>query len=310
MGSAMPPPAVLFDTSELTMIDSEITRTHATLPVDFIVVPYDDGRRGWRMGAGPLSFIGSDLPARVAPTARSRVQLVESGAAQPLASAIELAARVAAEVAASRSADRFPVVLAGNCSATVGAVAGLRSDRLGVVWLDAHGDLNTPETSPSGFLDGMAAATLMGWCHVEAFAPVLGGRVLPPRRLLTLGARAFDPDEREHAVAKGVRFSSAEPGELEPVLDAFLRDVDEVYVHLDLDVLDPDRYGQANGFREPGGLEAEQVVRVLHRLARHGPVAGLTVSAYDPACDPEGRFREAAMSLIVETLRIATSGAD
>jgi arginase len=77
-----------------------------------------------------------------------------------------------------------------------------------------------------------------------------------------------------------------------------------VFVHLDLDVLDPDRYGQANGFPERRGVTTEQILELLGALSARGQIAGLTVSAYDPAYDPVGSVREAATSLITETLRL------
>ena len=112
-----------------------------------------------------------------------------------------------------------PLVLGGCCCAHVGAVRGLagRVSRLAVVWIDAHGDLNTPETSPSGNLWGMPLRML------------LDDGVVAPANVALVGARNLDPPERDYLDENGIDDS----------LDRALTDVDAVYVALDLDVLDP-----------------------------------------------------------------------
>src|SRR5690606_9880190 len=136
--------------------------------VDLVTVPYDSGRRGHRMGAGPQALLKAGLMQKLrAGGHETELVPVESaaGSEDPVTVAFDLAARIARVVRASRSANRFPIVLTGNCISTVGALAGLSADAPAVVWLDAHGDVNTPATSTSGFLDGMSAATALGWCH-------------------------------------------------------------------------------------------------------------------------------------------------
>ena len=112
-----------------------------------------------------------------------------------------------------------PLVLGGCCCAHVGAVRGLagRVDRLAVVWIDAHGDLNTPETSPSGNLWGMPLRML------------LDDGVVTPEDVALVGARSLDPPEQDYLDETGIDAS----------LDRALEGVDAVYVALDLDVLDP-----------------------------------------------------------------------
>jgi arginase len=275
------------------------------VPIDFVVVPYDDGRRGWRMGAGPLAFVEHGLPELLSEWGHDvLVDRVDAPATDPLASAVQLGQGVAPRVRASRDAGRFPIVLAGNCTATLGAVAGVGSTGLGVVWLDAHGDLNTPATSPSGFLDGMAGAMLLGWCHADAVARIPGHEPLAAGRLLAIGGRAFDPGEREQAEARGVRMiaphAAAREAELERALDEFAAAVDGIYLHIDLDVLDPSEYAPANAFTPPGGLTFLEVVRTVQEAAARRPIRGLTLSAYDPAVDPGGLIRAVALPLILE----------
>src|SRR5206468_12877100 len=98
-------------------------------------------------------------------------------------------------VRAARAQGRFPVVLSGNCGASLGVVGGLMQARggaaarpLGVVWMDAHGDFNTPDTSASGFLDGMSLAALVGRCW-RALTLVTPGVAVPEHHVLHLGGR-------------------------------------------------------------------------------------------------------------------------
>ena len=148
-----------------------------------------------------------------------------------------------------------PLILGGCCCAHIGAVEGLatRYGRLALVWLDAHGDLNTPESSPSGNLWGMPLRMLLDSGAVEAEDVVL------------LGARNLDPPEREFIASVGLR---TEPGELEAALEGS----EGVYVALDCDVFEP------NGIRsfmpEPGGYSLEQTEALFTEIARRAPVLG------------------------------------
>jgi arginase len=151
-----------------------------------------------------------------------------------------------------------PLVLGGCCCAHVGAVRGLaaRFDKLGVVWLDAHGDLNTPETSPSGNLWGMPLRTL------------LDDGVLSPGAVALVGARALDPSEADYVTEHGIDDS------LERALDG----VDAVYVALDLDVLDP---SEAKVFvPEPDGPSAGAVESILREVVSRARLAGIGVTGH------------------------------
>jgi arginase len=158
-----------------------------------------------------------------------------------------------------------PLVLGGCCCAHIGAVEGLatRHDRLGVIWLDAHGDLNTPETSPSGNLWGMPLRML------------LDSGTVHPADVALVGARNLDPPEKEFIAASGLR--TGEAG-----LKQALEQVDAVYVALDCDVLDPD--DDVRSFMpEPGGLTLPEAASILEQVAASRPVAGAGLSGLAPA---------------------------
>ena len=152
-----------------------------------------------------------------------------------------------------------PLVLGGCCCAHVGAVEGLaaRHGRIALVWFDAHGDLNTPETSPSGNLWGMPLRMLLDSGAVE------------PEDVVLLGSRSLDPPEREYVASIGLR---TEPDALGPALDG----TEGVYVALDADALEP---GDIASFMpEPGGLALGETEAMLGRVREQAPVLGAGLS--------------------------------
>jgi arginase len=279
-------------------------------PIDIIVVPWDSGRRDWRMGAGPAAILEFGLARTLSEWGHDvRVKAVERqehGAIELLAATMDLLAATSQQVRRARRDDRLPLVLAGNCIATLGAVAAWGGADVAVVWLDAHGDLNTPATSPSGFLDGMAAAALLGWCHEEATARIEGFRPLPVQRFMLVGARDLDRGEVDATTRHGVRVLSpadaASDATLATALDAALHSADGVWLHIDLDVLDPAPLAPANTFTPAGGVSLYHAIRVVQEGAARRRILGMTVSAYDPSCDPDGLLRAAVLPLVVEGL--------
>lgn len=181
----------------------------------------------------------------------------------PEVAVVEEETLAAQTLAVASDLPRRPLVLGGCCCSHVGVVEGLaaRHGRLGVIWLDAHGDLNTPETSPSGNEWGMPLRMLLDRGTVAA------------RDVVLWGARNLDPPEEELVAAAGI---GDDP---EPVLAA----ADAVYVALDCDVFDPDEL--AVFMPEPGGPSLADVERLLIRVRESGKLAGagLTGLAPDPA---------------------------
>ena len=165
--------------------------------------------------------------------------------------------------AIARGLPRRPLVLGGCCCAHVGAIRGLaaRHGRLAVVWLDAHGDLNTPESSPSGNLWGMPLRTAIDEGSIRTDDVAL------------VGARDLDPPERAYVAEHGI------DDDLSRALDG----ADAVYVALDLDVLEP---GLLPVFMpSPDGLELDDVERLLLEVASRRRVAGLGLTGLAPGAD-------------------------
>jgi arginase len=157
-----------------------------------------------------------------------------------------------------------PLVLGGCCCAHVGAVEALaaRHGRLGLVWLDAHGDLNTPESSPSGNEWGMPLRML------------LAAGAVAPADVALVGARNLDPPERAFIVAAGLHVNGQD------AVERALAGVGAAYVALDGDVLDE---AEINAFMpEPGGLPVAEVERLLQAVAARADVVGAGVSGLRP----------------------------
>ena len=258
------------------------------------------------MGLGP----GSLLSAGAADLLREAGHAVEAVRVEPrdpfpteIATAFRVAAELSRQVRMALRQRRFPIILAGNCFASLGVLAGHPAGRSGLVWLDAHADFHTPETTTSGFLDGMAISTIAGHCWRTLAAEVPGHRPLPPERILLLGARSIDPAEeerlREHAVTRiPVGETRADPDRLPGALERLGEATDRIHLHVDLDVLDPETVGPANRYAEPGGLIADELMGVVDRLRASGRLASATLSAYDPSVDSRGSVRDTALRML------------
>jgi arginase len=243
-----------------------------------VVVPYDSGHRGLRMGARPDHLIDNGLPEVLRYPDRSSLSWMHvlSEAAPPgeVAVAFELDRLVSERVRGAVSEGEFPLVLSGNCNASVGTLAGAGPEGLGIVWFDGHANFNTPERTMSGFLDGMGLAIAVGHCWKAMAEGVPGFRPVAAENVVLVGARDVGRSEEERLDASGVTFVGAERlgreglGALGAALDDLGTRVGRVYLHLDLDVLDPGKVGPANGSRPrgPGRRRATDG-------PRHGPRA-------------------------------------
>jgi arginase len=180
---------------------------------------------------------------------------------------------------ASELPDR-PIVLGGCCCSHVGAIEALSAgeDCLAVVWIDAHGDLNTPESSPSGNLWGMPLRMVID-----------DGAVLP-RNVALVGARNLDPPEVEFIDSAGIRTGDT-------AIERALEGADALYVALDCDAFDPREL--AVFMPEPDGLRLAEVERLLAELASRTRVAGLgfTGLVRDEANEPKLARLAAALGL-------------
>jgi arginase len=263
------------------------------MQIRLLLVPYDSGQRNVRMGAGPDYLRSAGLTERLeAAGHKVSSQIVEPATTNwraEVQTSFELMRAVADQVRSARSEASFPLVLSGNCLSAVGVIAGLGAET-GVLWIDAHGDFNTPQTTMSGFLDGMTLATATGRCWSELAHSIEGFEPVADEAVMMLGVRDLDPSEAAALAKSGIVRLGAEslPNDLEPKLESLLQKVGKFYVHLDLDALDPSE-GRANGYAARGGFSNEKLQELLRLISNRLPVAAMTLAGYDPTYDPEGK---------------------
>jgi arginase len=278
-----------------------------------LLAPYDAGRFDTRMGAGPFAVARAGAARRL----RSLGHDVDEMTVEPsstwraeLRTAFELHREIAAAVAGARREHRIPILLPGNCNATLGVIAGLDERRVGLVWLDAHSDFVTPDHDTWGSLDGQGLAMIGGRCWRGLTSSVPGFAPLPEKNVVLIGARRLEPAEL--AALDGSAVTWMPPAEARDAahtasaLDALARGVDAVHLHVDLDVFDPS-IAPANEYAVPGGLYMRDVERIVRETAGRVPIVSATLAAYDPSYDPEGRIREVALGLLQLVAEVASA---
>ena len=221
---------------------------------------------------------------------------------------------LASEVAAAIGGGALALSLGGDHALSIGSIAGAvraaAPNRLGVLWIDTHPDLNTPESSPSGHLHGMALAAALG-----LGAPALAGLANPapvvsPEDVCLLGVRDLDPGERRLIRERGIWALTMEewtdagllPGLAGALAHLEARGVGAVHLSFDLDVLDP-RLLPGTGTTVAGGLTYREASQVLRRLrAWDGPIRSLDWVELNPALDAGGWSTETAVALLATLL--------
>jgi arginase family enzyme len=199
-------------------------------------------------------------------------------------------------LAASRQAAAAgtPVVVMSECTLVPPVLAAVRERHpdVALVWIDAHGDLNTPATTPSGFIGGMPFAQLLGWCFDDWRRLAGLEPPLPEERAVLVGGRDLDPGERDNVDRSRLHESDDAIGAL-----AALPPDAPLYVHVDTDVLDPSLTPDA-GFPAPGGWSVERMRSEVDVLGASGRVVALSICpSAPPALDAEG------LAPLVEALR-------
>lgn len=226
---------------------------------------------------------------------------VTQGFEADLASARGCLLEAGGQVDDALSGGNLPVLLAGDCSialTTLPTALGHRPDAR-VLWLDAHGDFNSPETSPSGYLGGMGLAGACGRWDAG-----LGQTPVAPARVVLAGVRDLDPEERLALAETDATVIGASPVEtLVAVKNAL--DGAPVYVHLDLDVLDPAIFPAQ--FPAPDGLAPAKLYDVLEAVATDCEIVGIEVTAFAAPEDDEERQAAAEIAVgVLEPLLDAT----
>ena len=236
----------------------------------------------------------------------------------PEASGLSTVARIAGvcrdladEVALALNEEAFPVILGGDHSIAIGTWGGaarFAGAPLGLLWIDAHLDSHTPETSYSGAVHGMPLACLLGRGDKRLLNIGLNGAQLSPAHTVVLGARSCEPEEIDFLQARGVRMINSE----EIIQRGFAECLNEAIAHvasapagfgitLDLDAIDP-LLAPGVGSPEPEGLWDGDVVLALRRLAIQPGLRAMEIVEYNPDRDRRGVTADLISDLIEEVL--------
>ena len=295
-------------------------------PVHLIGVPLDLGadRRGVDMGPSALRIAGlGDRIAALGYAVADRGNLaapiretIHPGDAgrKYIADIAAVCRRLFETAEASHAAGAVPVVLGGDHSLAAGSVAataaaaGRRNERLGLIWIDAHGDMNTPDTSPSGNVHGMPLAALLGPEPAELSAIGPASPAVDAARTALIGVRNLDSAERERVVASGVHvFTMKDIDRLgmaavaERALELTGRDTDGLHVSFDLDACDP---GIAPGVGTPvkGGLSYREAHLGMETIADSGRLRALDLVELNPTLDHRNATAELGVELVLSAL--------
>ena len=249
-----------------------------------------------------LGNIGVPIPEVVEPEDGQRRDM-------PHLETIREVCKKAAAIARDIAADGvFPVFLGGDHSVSIGTVSGVATvGRTGVLWVDAHADFNTPETSPSGNVDGMPLAALCGLGHPDLVGVGGGGASVRPEDVVLVGLRRVDPEERRLLAEAGVRAYTMKEFDVHGiarVVDRVLDDLSHlgrIHLSFDLDVVDP---GIAPGVGTPvrGGLTYREAHLLMELLGEAAAITSLDVVEVNPILDEKNKTAKLAVELMASLL--------
>lgn len=227
------------------------------------------------------------------------------------AEVVSCAVRAAADEMTRALADGFTVVLGGDCTLAAGVAAGARAalkEAVGLVYVDANADLNTPETTPSGYLDGMALALALGRGPEPVVAALGSAPAVQPGHVALVGFRELDPGEREPLGELGLALPASAARKLGMrvtaalALDGVENGDGPVVVHLDVDAVDPAEM-PAHGLVTPGTpLSLAEVSDLVTALVASPRVVAFDITEYNPQLDPDGVHARKVADLIVRAV--------
>jgi arginase len=277
------------------------------------------GRRGVDMGPSAIRYAGLDdrlagLGLDCSDWGNVETVIPEATAegdprARFLSQIKDACERIARRVAATTGDGYVPIVLGGDHSIALGTLGGLAAAHGpgAVLWFDAHGDLNTPETSPSGNVHGMPLAAALGVASEEFESDAWPLPAVDPERVSLIGVRSLDEAERELVRSRGVAvytMTDLDRRGVEPIVrEALERASGAAFVHisLDMDVVDPD---VAPGVGTPvrGGLSYREAHLAMELVAESGLMGSMDVVEVNPILDRENATAELAVELVASAL--------
>ncbi|MEW6405853.1 MAG: arginase [Chloroflexota bacterium] len=292
------------------------------MQIDIIGVPIDLGadRRGVDMGPSAIRYAHlqnklEQLGYKVEDEGNVEVPIAEmckitDPKLKYIDCIVPMARRVAGAVATSMQGGRFPLVLGGDHSLSIGSIRGAAKHRkLGVIWIDAHADFNTADTTPSGNIHGMSLAILAGLGD-ETLVQLWDEQVpvVDPKRIAIIGARDLDPGEKSNLREAGATVMGMEQIDrygmvsvVEKAIERVSRDVDGIYLSLDLDALDP-RHAPGVGTPVTAGLTQREAHLACELIAETGKLIGMDLVEVNPILDIQNQTAALAVDFALSAL--------
>lgn len=291
--------------------------------ISILSVPFDlgAGRRGVHLS--PNAILQAGLQQRIEGLGMDSVieGAIDIGTAMAdiaheeeplkhLADVIEINTKLAARVEVIAKKGNFPLVLGGDHSIAIGTLSGLTRhyQRLGVIWFDAHADLNTADTSPSGNIHGMSLAVALGMGDARLTQIKAGGYPIDPHNVVIIGARSLDEGEKEYIHSSGVTCYTMHDLDrrgiqevVEEALDKLKATTDGIHLSFDVDSLDP---VEAPGTGTPvrGGVSYREAHFALELLHESGLISSAEFVEVNPTLDAENSTAELAVEFIASLL--------
>jgi len=223
---------------------------------------------------------------------------------------VPMSRRVSGAVSTSMQAGNFPLVIGGDHSLSIGSVRGAaRNRKIGVIWIDAHADFNTAETTPSGNIHGMSLAILCGLGDkslVQLWDEPIP--VIDPHNIAIIGARDLDIGEKANLREAGAMVMSMEQVDrygmvtvVEKAIEHVTHDTDGMYLSLDLDALDP-RDAPGVGTPVPAGLTEREAHLACELIAEKGALIGMDVVEVNPILDLQNQTAKLAVEFALTAL--------
>lgn len=289
------------------------------LNISLVGVPLDYGqsRRGVDMGPSAIRYAGavSRLEAighkvidtgDIAISTGERVGQDTSGL-KNLDEVTSACTLLAERVAELTKTEQFPLIFGGDHSMAIGTLAGLadKYNNLGVIWYDAHSDINTEETSPSGNIHGMPLAVSLGIGHERLVDIYKEGQKVKPENVVIIGARSVDPGERKIIKELGIKvftMHEIDRDGMTSVINQAMeyltsKTIDGLHLSLDLDGLDP-LYTPGVGTPVPGGISYRESHLAMEMLQDSGLVTSAEFVEVNPILDDKNTTADVAVGLI------------
>ena len=292
--------------------------------VGLIGVPYNVGWRGPGIDEGARAFRDAglvvelkkvvsevmdcgDVEVRLSPRDDSNPRLLNPKQVEAVCKSL------ATKVHSTKDRGCFPLIMGGEDSVLMGIIEGFQralGPRIGLIYMDAHGDFNTPETTPSGLIGGMNVAITAGRGQKELVEMFGHSPLLPEENIVLYGTRELDTAEETALAESKVRVYTREKIRevgVENAVKKILRDLEprcnNVYVHADLDVLDEtEMSAQALPVRD--GLSMREFRKTLQALVKSGKLCGMAIMVFNAAKDPKGVEARKVVRLIADVLRV------